>query len=106
RPQQSGCDIGAYESFASSFPMAAVKAYQLIGTVNALPLAPSTKQSLGATLEAAVKSINAGNVKEAANQLRAFINHMNALVRSGVLTESQQSSLVARAQVVLDMIGG
>jgi hypothetical protein len=106
RPQASGCDIGANEYFASAFPLAAIKTYRLVGTVNSLPLTPGLQQSLGAQLQAAADSMNQGKVKVAGNHLRAFINHTSALGRSGALSPAQESLLAAEAQAIIQMIGG
>ena len=106
RPQGSGCDIGAYEYFASAFPLAALRTYVLIGTVNSLPLEQGTQNSLTAQLQAATDSTNKGKVKAAGAQLRAFINHTRALIRSGALTAPQGSMLLGEAEAVIQMIGG
>ena len=106
RPQGSGCDIGAYEYFASAFPLAALRTYVLIGTVNSLPLEHGTQDSLNAQLQAAADSTNMGKVKAAGAQLRAFINHTMALMRSGALTAAQGSMVIGEAEAVIQMIGG
>ncbi len=106
RPQGSGCDIGAYEYFASAFPLAALRTYVLIGTVNSLPLEQGTQDSLNAQLQAAADSTNKGKVKAAGAQLRAFINHTRALIRSGALTAAQGSMVIGEAEAVIQMIGG
>ena len=105
RPQGAGCDIGAYEYFESPFPLAALRTYVLIGTVNALPLNEDAQDSLNAQLLAAADSTNKGQVKTAVATLRAFINHTRALVRDGRLTPAQGSTLIAAAEAILQMIG-
>ena len=59
--------------------------------VDALTNAPGN--SLHAKLDAAAKQIQAGKNTPAANQLNAFLNELDALVRSGRLSEAQAAPL-------------
>jgi hypothetical protein len=106
RPQGPACDIGAYERFQSRFEGLAVETYLLIDEVQSSPLAPGTKQGLTAPLQAAVASLNRGNVKPAVNQLGAFINETGALVRRGTLTSEQASAFTSPAEGIIQSLSG
>ena len=53
--------------------------------------------ALTAKLEAAIQQLAKGNNTSAANQLQAFINQVNAFVKSGILSETDAQSLLAAA---------
>jgi pullulanase/glycogen debranching enzyme len=57
--------------------------------------------SLISKLEAAIASLERGNLNAAANQLNAFINEVNAYVRSGVLTAQEGLPLIERAKDII-----
>jgi hypothetical protein len=101
RPQGPACDIGAYERFQSRFENLAVDTYLLIDEVQSSPLPPGTKQGLTSPLEAAVASMNRGNVNPAINQLGAFINETGALVQRGTLTSEQASAFTSSAEDII-----
>jgi uncharacterized delta-60 repeat protein len=61
--------------------------------------------ALMAKLRAAAKSVDKGNNHAAANQLRAFINQVNALVKTGRLTAAQGDPLIAGANGVISTLG-
>jgi probable HAF family extracellular repeat protein len=58
--------------------------------------------SLGAKLEAAARALAGGRVRAATNQLEAFLNQLQALVRSGRLTEAQAQPLIAAVETAID----
>jgi hypothetical protein len=104
RPQGPACDIGAYERFQSRFEGLAVETYLLIDEVQSSPLPPGTKQGLTAPLQAAVASLNRGNVEPAVNQLGAFINETGALVRRGTLTSEQALAFTSGAEHIIQNV--
>ena len=106
RPQGPACDMGAYERFQSRFEGLAVETYLLIADVQSSPLPPGTKQGLTAPLQAAVASLNRGNVEPAVNQLGAFINETGALVRRGTLTSEQASAFTSPAEAIIQSLSG
>ena len=61
--------------------------------------------SLVSKLDAALKQINLANGQAAAGQLRAFINEVNALVRSGRLTAADASELTAFTARLITSLG-
>jgi hypothetical protein len=61
-------------------------------------LSSTDVSGLTATLSAASKSLNAGNVNAGTNQLKAFINKVNALVNSRRLTKAQAQTLIDAAE--------
>ncbi len=61
--------------------------------------------SLTVKLEAAVASLGRGNTIAACNQLHAFINEVNAMIRSGRLTSQQGQSLIDSATNVRTALG-
>jgi hypothetical protein len=105
RPQNKNCDIGAYEHFHSRFVVLAVEVYLIVDQVQALPLDPGSRQGLTAPLQGAVDSINRGALSTAVNQLGAFINQTNGLVRAGVLTTQLATPLTAAAQTEIQKLG-
>ena len=52
------------------------------------------------------KQIDAGKTGPAINQLKAFVNAVEALLRSGRLNEGQARSLIATAERMIDELGG
>ena len=60
--------------------------------------------SLLVKLDHALEHIGAGRTKTAINQLGAFINQVEALVRSGRLSESDGQTLIGAAQRVIDQL--
>jgi predicted outer membrane repeat protein len=57
--------------------------------------------ALIAILEAAEKMFNKGNTIAACNQLQAFINQVNAYIKSGILSEEDGQSLIDAAKSVI-----
>ena len=55
-------------------------------------------------LEAALQSLERGNVRAATNQIQAFINQVNAFVRAGTLTPEQGQSLIGAAERVITLL--
>ena len=60
--------------------------------------------ALVATLEAAERQLEKGNTTAAANQLQAFLNQVDALVRSGRMSASQADALHEEVARVLKSI--
>ncbi len=60
--------------------------------------------ALRAKLESALAAIDTGRNRPAANKLNAFVNQVDALVRSGRLSSSQGQTLVDLAQGVIDLL--
>jgi len=54
-----------------------------------------------AKLRAALRQLGSGNRAPAAGQLNAFINEVNALVRSGRLSPQQAQPLIDAAEAAL-----
>lgn len=104
RPQGPACDMGAFEYFPSKLLSVAVEVFQITDSVEALSLTPEQQQNLDDPLQAAVDSVNRGETIPASNQLGAFINQANALVRGGVLTQGQGSGLTAQAQAAIQSL--
>ncbi len=73
-----------------------------IALVERSDLRSGEKTSLTAKLRAAQQSFASGNTLAAANQLRAFINHVQALERGGQVDPATASSLVIAAQAMID----
>ena len=69
-------------------------------------LVQGAANSLTAKLEASSQMAENGNTIAAVNQLRAFINSLQAIVRSGRLTEAQAMSLIVGAERLIEQLGG
>lgn len=72
----------------------------LIGKVKALGFPKGLQTSLVAKLQAAAESIDRGNKKAASNQLKAFVNEVNARSGKGIAGQ-QAAELVAIAQQII-----
>lgn len=72
----------------------------LIGLVEGLPLTVAEKNSLTVKLNAAINQLskNPPNIPPACGQLRAFINEVEALIKSGRLTEAEGEPLIDYAE--------
>ena len=68
-------------------------------------LTPDQGAGLGDKLEAALASIATGRIGPALNQLRAFINQVEAFVRSGALTPEQGAALIAKINSTRTRLG-
>ena len=79
----------------------AAMAVDLETLVDAGVLSAGTANSLKRKLMAAARSMEAGRVRAAANQIRAFMLEVEALMRSGRLTEEQGGRLLEGANVLL-----
>jgi DNA/RNA endonuclease G (NUC1) len=60
--------------------------------------------SLQVKLDAAANQLGKGNGTPAANQVEAFVNELNAMIRSGRVSESQAAALLTYAQRVIASI--
>ncbi len=75
---------------------------QVIDMINEDKLNEGQATSLIEKLEAAVKKLEAGKDKPAYNMLQSFINHIEAFIKSGVLTSEQGQPLIDSARAVQD----
>jgi hypothetical protein len=80
RPQGQACDSGAFELAAPTFGSVSATVGSLVST-----LAAGSVSSLMSSLSAAQASADKGNITPAVNQLGAFINKVQALVKSNRL---------------------
>jgi hypothetical protein len=78
---------------------------QALGDAQALIGALNVKgNSLTAKLNAAIQQLERGNETAAANQLEALLNELDALMRSGRITEEQAQPLRTAVERVLESI--
>ncbi|HEV8130493.1 MAG TPA: fibronectin type III domain-containing protein [Acidobacteriota bacterium] len=81
---------------------------QLITAVNGLVSAGALNagqaNALIASLQAALRQLNAGNTTAAGNELRAFINHVDAYVQAGILSATQGQALRNQAQGTVECL--
>jgi uncharacterized repeat protein (TIGR01451 family) len=56
-------------------------------------------------LEAAISRISEGKAVAAINELRAFIQHLSAFARAGILPQQQAEALITMASYVIDELG-
>ncbi len=70
----------------------------LINQINAMRssgvLTPAQAASLTSQLSSAIARLNAGGVKPACNQVKSFVDAVDALVHSGALTQAQADQLL------------
>ncbi|PWT94311.1 MAG: hypothetical protein C5B55_02930 [Blastocatellia bacterium] len=78
---------------------------QIQGLVSAGVLNQGQGNSLIVKLEAAQASIASGNSNAACNQVGAFINEVDALIKSGRLTSAQGLQLIGEAETILGGLG-
>ncbi len=62
--------------------------------------------ALQAKLDAALARLDKGKPKEAANALHAFINQLEAMVKSGRLSAAEGEALVAAARAIIGQMQG
>ena len=62
--------------------------------------------SLHANLDAADRMVTSGETTAAVNQLEAFVLSLEAIVRSGRLTEAEATTLLVGAARLIDDLGG
>lgn len=87
-------------------PNAQTQIANLVSTVNdLLPLNSGEKNSLISKLNAASASVDRSNSNSACGQMNAFINEVNALIRSSRLTPATGNDLVSQAQSIKTSIG-
>jgi len=100
-------NVVANHTIAASFaPMTAAQwTQQIVSSVNDLltsgAISPGTANSLMAKLRAALRQLDAGKTAAAAGQLKAFINEVNALIRSRRLSLQQAQPLLDAAHSAL-----
>ncbi len=83
-------------------PCAVVSLRTLSDAVDRLPLGNGAKSALKAKLDNASKSLEKGNAFAAFNQVMAFMNQVEALVRSRRLSAEQGEELIDAATRILD----
>jgi hypothetical protein len=72
--------------------------------VNAGVLNKGEGDALTAKLDAAIQQLDRGNTNAAINQLQAFINQVEALARSGRLTQAQSQPLINVANMLINLL--
>ena len=77
---------------------------ELASQLTSLKLNAGQKNSLTSKLVAARQSLGRGNRNAAVNQLRAFINEVQALKRSGRLDPASADSLIAQAHAIISVL--
>ena len=82
----------------------AVATQTLIATLPGLGLSAGNSNALSVKLQAAIASIAGGNNALAISELQAFINQVNALLRSGRLAAGQAAALTATAQGIIQSL--
>jgi len=84
------------------------QALLIIGQVDVLISRAVLNQGLGnalaAKLNAAIRQINKGNFNAAINQLSAFINQLEGLVRAGKIPSADAGALIASANAVIEQL--
>jgi hypothetical protein len=108
------CTATDYAGNSASAPLTVVvqtsqeSIQNIIADVQALVYAGNLNKGQGnaliAKLDAAIKSIDKGNITPALNQLQAFINQVNAFIRSGQLTPSVGQALIDAANAVINSL--
>jgi hypothetical protein len=102
RPQQGGCDIGAFEANqAVFFARQQTDTLILIGEVNELPVEPNAQRALLAPLKAALASMKRGLKNPAKILLGVFIIETIAQVKGHVLTNGQATPLITSARTII-----
>ena len=104
RPQGSACDIGAFEYFQSGFVVATVQTFLLMDAVQSSPLPRIAQQVLTVPLQAAVASLNRGNVNAAVLQLQGFIILVDVARLSGRLSQAQAAALTTPARQIIQSL--
>jgi hypothetical protein len=69
-------------------------------------LAANNAQPLEAKLSAALASVNRGNSNAAEGQLKAFINQVNADIKTGKISQTIGQSLIDQANAAIAALGG
>jgi hypothetical protein len=75
-----------------------------VALVSAGTLSAGNGNALGAKLDAAIASLGRGNQNAATNQLNAFINQVNALVKAGRLPARDGQVLIDAANQIIRAI--
>jgi hypothetical protein len=82
-----------------------LSAYALVGDVGDLvtagTLGNGEANALTSKLENSIKQMDRGNANAATNQLMAFINQVDALIKSGRLSQAQGQSLIDAANTII-----
>ena len=67
-------------------------------------LSAGNGNALSAKLQAAISELNVGNNIDAVNELKAFINQVNALMRAGRLPAGEGQNLIDAANQLIRVI--
>jgi hypothetical protein len=105
RPQGSGCDIGAFEYFHSLYMVPAVQAFLLIDAVQASTLPQIVQAVLTLPLQAAVNSLNQGNVQAAKGQLDAFVILVDLDGLAKGLSKQEVAAWTSSATAIIQSLG-
>jgi len=99
-------DMGAYQR---QFATPQNRAEGIIGAVTFLVgqgvLSQNHRSGLTATVRQSEKSMNAGRVSTACNQLRAFVHQVSSLFREGALSAAQAQALTNQANSLRAAVG-
>jgi hypothetical protein len=87
-------------------PTSEALATEIAALVSSGHIPVNVASSLLASLDAATASLAAGNTKAAKGQINAFINKVNAALRSRRLDSSTADALVSAAEAILAEVGG
>jgi hypothetical protein len=99
-------DIFVRDQFLTPQAATANLAQQVQNLVDTGNLSSGLGRALTAKLNASIRSMNHGNTKAAINQLRSFIHQVQALIRSGRLTQPEGQALIDAADQIIGMLGG
>ena len=105
RPQGSGCDIGAFEYFHSLYLVPAVQTLVLADAVQASTLPRIVQVVLKVPLQAAVDSLNQGNVRAAKGQLEAFVILVDVDRLAGGLSQEEAAAWTSSATAIIQSLG-
>ena len=97
--------LARYDSGLTPLDLATALSARVQDFVNAGILNPGQGNSLSSKLTHVVQSLNLGEINTACNQLRAFINEVDALISSGVLTSAQGEPLIGAATGIRTALG-
>jgi hypothetical protein len=107
RPQGPGCDIGAFEATVRTPHQATEDLIDQVGElVGEGALNQGQGNALIAKLHAAIQQLDRGNEHVAINQIQAFIQQVQAMIRSGVLLPEEGQPLIEAANGIIAALSG
>jgi len=104
RPQGGGCDIGAFEYFHSLYQIPAVQTFGLIEAVKASTLPPAVTEVLTVPLQAAVNSLNRGNIPASVAQLEVFVILVDVAKLARELSQQQAAVWTTSAAAIIQSL--